>query len=68
MVKRKREEVNVKPRTKRAKRILEKREPKLVSLSPHLLMECHLKRHSGFYTRLRPGVFFQSKSACRWKM
>ncbi|CAL5222366.1 g4720 [Coccomyxa viridis] len=30
MVKRKSEEVNVKPRTKRARRILEKREPKLV--------------------------------------
>ena len=32
MVKRKSEEVKVKPRTKRAKRILERREPKLVGV------------------------------------
>ena len=38
MVKRKSEEMNVKPRTKRAKRFLEKREPKLVGLS--LSCEC----------------------------
>ena len=52
MVKRKREEVNVKPRTKRAKRILEKREPKLVSLSRHLLMDSQLKPQSGYWIRL----------------
>ena len=38
MVKRKSEEVNVKPRTKRARRILEKREPKLVTFLARLLM------------------------------
>ena len=38
MVKRKSEEMSVKPRTKRAKRFLEKREPKLVGLS--LTCEC----------------------------